>query len=290
MKGVLAGLAAALLVTGCATAPSTRRDPALRDTHEVLHGALWYQTSPEFYIASSTAFALARTQFDIALADRTWTAVKEQEGQAFSHLPPAVVLDIDETVLDNSPFQARVAADRTTYSHPIFDCWVERKSAEAMPGAKRFLDHVVAHGAEVIYITNRTGAQEKATVENLRYAGLPTPKGGDSVFSKGERPGWISDKRSRRTEIGRSYRILLLIGDDLADFVAGTRTPPHERRRLAETHAGYWGTKWILLPNPIYGSWEQSLYDFDFELSDNEVLDRKFRALKPFDSGSCKAR
>ena len=288
MSRAISSLATLAILAGCASAPTapTASTPP-RDTHERLHGALWYQTTPEFWISSKTAFQDAKRQLDLALADPTWTAAKEQEGMAVDKFPGAVILDIDETVLDNSPFQARLAADRIDYAQPLFDCWVAKKIAAAMPGSKDFLSYAITRGVKVIYITNRTSAQESDTIKNLISSGLPVQQGGDSVLSKGEKPAWTSEKKTRREEVANAYRILLLIGDDLGDFVAGSKAKPSDRRALAQAAEAYWGTKWILLPNPLYGSWEQSLYDFNFNLPDSEILKTKFSQLQPFDNSQC---
>ena len=82
----------------------------------------------------------------------------------------------------------------------------------------------------------------------------------DTVLSEGEPPyNWPSDKSSRRQYLANRFRILLLIGDDLGDFVSGARDAPENRLRLAREHSRRWGTSWFLLPNPMYGSWELSL-------------------------------
>jgi predicted secreted acid phosphatase len=76
--------------------------------------------------------------------------------------------------------------------------------------------------------------------------------------------------------LGKQYRILLYIGDNMNDFVAGVRVKPQERMKLAIKHRERWGRQWILLPNPIYGTWEQSLYDFDYQLSYSDKVKRKY--------------
>jgi acid phosphatase len=96
---------------------------------------------------------------------------------------------------------------------------------------------------------------------------------------RGERKEWEADKASRREFIAHSYRVLLLIGDDLGDFISGHRGTPPERTNNALNHNA-WGTKWFLLPNPTYGSWIDSLHDFDFTLSKDEILRRKLQYLR----------
>jgi acid phosphatase len=105
----------------------------------------------------------------------------------------------------------------------------------------------------------------------------------DVILSKGEND-WPSDKSSRRELVAQNYRIILLLGDDINDFVAGARTKnPAPRQALVRKHSGYWGRRWILLPNPLYGSWEASLIARDFSLSDSDKLSRKYSLLNPFE-------
>src|SRR5215203_940023 len=118
MKNCFLVICVALASGSCAastSSPATQpRAAAANETrpHENLNAVAWMQTSLEYQASAVQAYRLAARQLDEALADRSWTAAIEQTGDA-SKLPPAVVLDIDETVLDNSPFQARVVRNNT---------------------------------------------------------------------------------------------------------------------------------------------------------------------------------
>jgi acid phosphatase len=103
---------------------------------------------------------------------------------------------------------------------------------------------------------------------------------GGNILSKNEREEWGSDKGSRREFIAARYRVVLIAGDDLNDFLSGSRLEPRERVALARRWRSNWGTKWIMLPNPIYGSWERSLYEFDNRLEPAEILRRKHSQLE----------
>jgi acid phosphatase len=109
------------------------------------------------------------------------------------------------------------------------------------------------------YVTNRDHPLEAATRRNLEAAGLPVDPDVDVVLSRGEREEWTSDKSSRRAWVAERYRIVLLVGDDFNDFVPA-RLPRSERERLVGGYRDRWGEEWIILPNPIYGSWEGALY------------------------------
>ena len=111
--------------------------------------------------------------------------------------------------------------------------------------------------------------------------GLSQPNAPDRILSKHERDGWSSDKSTRREYVAGRHRILLLVGDDLNDFVSvGFKPTAEDRRALAQEHADLWGTKWILLPNADYGGWERSLYDWEDSATDAIKLQRKHQALE----------
>jgi acid phosphatase len=218
---------------------------------------------------------------DEALSDRSWTAALEQSGD-FAELPPAVILDVDETVLDNSPHQARLIQKTEVFNSETWHAWCREAKALPIPGALEFTRYAADNGVTVFYVTNRRHVVEEATRDNLKALGFPIDQGGeDTLYTRGERDAWqASDKSPRRTEVASRYRILLLLGDNLGDFVSGVHVSVAERDALGESHQAYWGTRWIMLPNPQYGSWEGALIDFDYNLPDEEKLRRKFDALK----------
>lgn len=243
---------ALVLVTGSGCARN-------RDAHELLNSLLWVQTSAEYHVLSSTTYRQAGEALDRALQDPTWSAIPEHTGDV-ANRPPAVILDLDETVLDNSAFEGRLVTQRTTFSQSAWDDWVREADAQAVPGAFDFIAQAQSKGVAILFITNRHAGQESSTRLNLEKLGVPLPKDLDTVLSEGEPPfNWPSDKSSRRQYLASRFRILLLIGDDLGDFVPGARDTPEQRVRLAREHSERWGTSWFLLPNPMYGSWERSL-------------------------------
>ncbi len=243
-----------------------------------LGGVLWQQTSAEYRALALATFARARLELDRALADRTATAALEQQGD-FADRPPAVVADVDETLLDNSAYEADRIRVGGRYEAVSWNAWVGRARAVAVPGAVEFARYAAERGVTVFYLTNRVAALEEKTRQNLAAVGFPLPPDRDTVLTPGERE-WTSEKSPRRAEVARSFRILLLIGDDLGDFVSGSRARPEERVALAERYADRWQTDWILLPNPYYGSWERALLDNQRDLSDEEILRRKLGRLR----------
>ncbi len=238
----------------------------------ILYPTAWMQTSAEYEGVARQAYVAARRGLDEALSDSTWTAALEQTGD-YGNLPPAVIVDVDETVLDNSAYEARMAKAGLVYTEESFDEWVRSAAAPPVPGALDFAKDAAARGVTIFYLSGRRAAWEPFTRENLRRAGFPLAEGVDVVPATGERPEWTGGKSSRRAWIASQYRVLLLIGDDFNDFVSGS-VPLAERDRLARENADRWGRKWIVLPNAVYGSWEGALYDFERGLSDAEKARR----------------
>jgi 5'-nucleotidase (lipoprotein e(P4) family) len=283
LAGVLAiSIAITAVVCSAPRIVHTAAPPAaFRDTHEMLDTVLWVQTSAEFRILARTAFARAQAVLDAALADPAWTAALEQT-EPYASLPPAVILDIDETVLDNSPFQGRLVADRTVFDPALWKAWTELREAPPVPGAPDFLAYAVSRGVTVFYVTNRDVSMEEDTRQNLLDLALPVRSDIDVVLTRNEN-GWTSsDKGARRAHVCKDFRVLLLVGDDLGDFISGARDTLETRTRLADVHSAYWEDRWILIPNPMYGSWESALYGFDSRLPEKAVLDAKFKAVKKF--------
>jgi 5'-nucleotidase (lipoprotein e(P4) family) len=243
-------------------APATRATA----THENLNAVVWMQTALEYEATALQAFRLAHMQLDAALADPSWTAAIEQTGDPSQKRGTAVVLDVDETVLDNSYYQARMIRDRTEYSSATWDPWVQEARATAIPGAMEFTKYAASKGVTVFYVTNRTANLEDATRRNLVALGFPVQTSGatdaaiDTVLTRGERPEWqASAKGPRRAHIANGYRILLLIGDDLGDFVADASGTVAERQTKTAPQEDWWGRRWIMVPNPSYGSWERAV-------------------------------
>jgi 5'-nucleotidase (lipoprotein e(P4) family) len=244
--------------------------------HPTLDATLWAQTAAEYDGVARGAYRLAGAMMERALADSTWTAALPQAEQSpaqYREKPPAVVLDVDETVLDNSAYQARLIRQDETYDTESWHAWCREGRADAVPGALAFTKRAAARGVQVIYLTNRDSVVEAATRENLRRLGFPVVDAPDAVLTQGERPGW-TPKRARRAWAAERYRVLLLVGDNLGDFAPSVDTTLAARQQMADRYEAFWGTRWIALPNPQYGSWRGTLFDFDYGLSREEQLRR----------------
>ena len=242
-------------------APATAAVPA----DDNLNAVLWVQRSTEYRALLEQAYRAATDKLDAALADPRWNALVEEEREGSGpQLKPAVVLDIDETVLDNSPYQARLVRDGAEYSDPTWDAWVEERKARAVPGVVEFARAANARGVTLVYISNRAVHLTEATLDNLRAEGLPVE--GDDVFlGLGLKvPGCEqhgSEKDCRRRLASRKYRVLMQFGDQLGDFLKIEDNSPAGRQVLLDRHGEWFGSRWWMLPNPTYGGWEPALFD-----------------------------
>jgi acid phosphatase len=266
---MLAALLALVVLLGCATPPVARpvSDPPASD---LLNAVLWMQRSAEFKASALTAFALARIRLDQALADPAWTGAPKEQASAYQSLPPAVILDLDETVLDNSGYQAWMTLRGTTFDPKTWNAYVNTVTSLAVPGALEFARYADAKGVKVFYVSNRTAEEEPATRKNLEKLGFPMGGGVDTMLMSRKQPDWGSAKGTRRAFVAKSYRILLNVGDNLGDFVDEYRGTEAERLKVMEQHRERWGREWIVIANPAYGSFESAPFGHDFKLSDGE--------------------
>ena len=264
-----------------ARSDSLSRAATLRNPN--LHSTLWAQTAVEYAGTARQAYQLATVMMQRALADSQWTASIEQAEagpETYRSKPPAVVLDVDETVLDNSPYQARLVLDNDTYNSDSWKAWTREENAGAVPGALEFTQRAAQNGVQVLYLTNRDADVEAPTRNNLEALGFPVDDAPDAVLTQYEQDGW-GPKETRREWVADRYRILLLIGDNFGDFAAPADTTLAARRTLSRSFQKYWGTRWIALPNAQYGSWEGALYNFNYGLPPLRILEEKHDRLRP---------
>lgn len=264
-------VALATLASACATAPAGQPN---------LDATLWVQTAAEYGAVARSQYAAALEDLPGLLVDSARSAVLEQDGD-FTHLPPAVILDVDETVLDNSPYQARLLVAGASYNSDTWADWVEERIADPVPGALEFTSGAADLGVTVFYVTNRRASQEEATRDNLEARGFPLSPDFDVILTRGERPEWDGAKSSRRRAVANTHRVVMLVGDDLNDFVDVAGLSVAGRDEVMDRYDEYWGDGWRMLPNPTYGSWERALFDYDFGLAPSARTDRKARHLEP---------
>ena len=140
--------------------------PVMLAGDDRLNAILWTMTSAEFEAAMYTGYATARAQLDAALADKTRTALPEQTGK-YSKLPPAIIMDVDETILDNGPYQVRLMNNTEKKPADLMTQWVEEANAKPLPGAAEFIAYAQSKRVTIFYITNRNAEKEAATRKNL---------------------------------------------------------------------------------------------------------------------------
>lgn len=248
-----------LALSFCACAPAAASG-TLRPADGLLAVA-WVQASAEYEAAALQVFAAAREDLQRALGDRTWTAALEQSGD-FAALPPAIIVDVDETVLDNSAYQARLIADGAEFDPVSWGAWVDERKGKAVPGAVEFLSAASQLGVRVFYISNRDAAQAEATRDNLARLGFPDAAGTETFYFKDPSRGW-KDKSSRRAAVSKTHRVVFVFGDNLFDFVEKERPDLAAREAMVRENASWWGTRWFMLPNPMYGSWDDALVAYE---------------------------
>ncbi len=233
-----------------------------------LNATAWAQTAIEHDLIYLQTYRDARFRLLAALRDRHWDALpKDDRLTPLGHLKPAVILDIDETVLDNSPYQARVIRSGGEFNEADWAAWCREQRARALPGVVDFTQFAASHGIAVIYVSNRAKDLDQATLANLRQVGVPVsgPEAflGLGTFVAGcEQIG--TEKGCRRQLIGQRYRVLMQFGDQIGDFVTVLANNAAGREKAMSGYMPWIGTRWFVLPNATYGSWEPALFNNDW--------------------------
>lgn len=253
------------LVTGAAPASTTEAQDGLK-------AAYWVQRSAEYQAAVDLTFDLATLRLDEALNDPNWTALDGQSS-AMRGKPPAIILDVDETALDNSAYQIWTAQSGESYSPETWQAFVNAQESLAIKPALTFTQYAASKGVEVFYVTNRRIEVKSATLENLASEGFPLSDDVDTLLVRNQQEDWGSEKQSRWDHVAKDYRVVMLIGDNLGDVSEGVYVSPDERLAIVEANRDKIGTSWIVLPNPTYGSWEGAALGYDFGQSQLEKID-----------------
>ncbi|MCW3463325.1 5'-nucleotidase, lipoprotein e(P4) family [Chitinophaga nivalis] len=242
LLGMLACKTTQPVVTQNTTAPLLPKGPAW--------AALYQQQSGEYKALCLQAYQLAAWRLDQYLAQR-------------GNKPLAVVTDIDETVLDNSPYSVHQALSGKTYDEKSWAEWTAKASADTVPGAPAFFKYAASRNVTVFYITNRVAAEKEATLKNLQQYGFPNADAQHLLLKT-----TTSGKEPRRQEVLKQYEIVLLFGDNLSDFSDIFDKKPYAvRNETALKAAANFGSRFIVLPNPMYGDWEGALYNYQYNLS-----------------------
>ena len=273
---LLIAAAAACLATTVAVGGALAADPV--PENDLLNATLWVTNSVEYKANAMGEYALAKIQLDKALADKTWTAATEQTGN-YEDKPPAVILDADETAIDNGAYEAWLIKTGKNYSGKTWAAWVADAEAKAVPGAVDFTKYADSKGVKVFYVTNRSADQEAATRKNMEALGFPMGGNVDTFLMSKEKPDWTSKKGTRRAFIAENYRILLLIGDNYGDFSDDYGGSEADRAKSLEANMAHIGHDWIFIANPEYGSFELAPFLSNYKLSPDERRQMKIDAL-----------
>ena len=260
---LLALVSTATVSTATLTATPARAQEAA--PNDLLLATLWMQRAIEYKANALTVYALARIRLDEALADKGWTASPGEQKGDFAALPPAVVLDVDETVLDNSLYEAWMMKNDQTFSTKTWNQFCADQVSRAIPGAVEFTRYAESKGVKVFYVTNRGAETEKDTRANMEKLGFPMGGNVDTFLMQNEKEGWGSAKSTRRAAIAKDYRIVLNLGDNFGDFDDRYRSSEADRLKAFEADKAYWGKQWLMLPNPTYGSFDSATYGHDFK-------------------------
>ena len=248
-------LATVVLATGCAQKTEEKKeenksgDNKITLTYDQLRsrentmGALWYQNAAEVDALYQQGYNVATNKLKELLKQPT-------------DKPYSIVLDIDETVLSNIPFQVKMVKDGTAFNPKLWDEWVQKAEATPVAGAKEFLQFADKNKVQIYYISDRTDSQVDATIKNLEAQGLPV-QGRDHLMFKKEGD---KSKEGRRQEVIKHTNLVMLFGDNLVDFAEFSTKSEADRDKMFEQLKAEFGDKFIIFPNPMYGSWESAVY------------------------------
>ena len=249
MNRIFIVLIISVMIVGCDAASKTQKtadriSPLSIPTQEhSIQAVLWQQHSAEYRALCEQAYNYARLTLD-AILDTATANVSSL----------AIVTDLDETVIDNSPMNAKMIELDESYQKARWIEWGNEVSAKAMPGAVEFFKYAASRGVETFYISNRYSEQLDVTIENLINLDLPYVDK-EHVMLRSETGG--SGKKSRRDVVEETHTVIMLLGDNLADFTDLFESQRSERRHeLVDSLRSEFGPRFIMLPNVIYGDWQ----------------------------------
>lgn len=232
-------------------------------SQQLVTSVLWYQKSAEMVAAYLQAYKYAEM-----LVDSKLKTIR-------SRLPLAVVLDIDETVLDNSPYEAQLIEKGKTYESATWKIWTDEARAKALPGALEFVTFAKEKGLEIFYISNRKTDELDATIENLKKYKFPDADAKHVILKSS-----TSDKTARRQQVAATHTILVFIGDNLTDYSELYANRGSDLgKELVMKNKQELLYNFVILPNPMYGEWEGAIYDNDYGISDKMKLQKRLQIL-----------
>lgn len=253
-------------LSGCSSTEKITMSHDQSSAKESLLATNWFQTSGE-------AKALYIQGYNIA-TERLKDYLKKPHKKPYS-----IVLDLDETVIDNSPYEAENILRGRGFSHKTWDEWVNMKCAKAVPGAKEFLQFADKNGVKIFYISDRDDSQLEATMENLKAEGIPVQSRNNILLkSKKDKSG----KVNRREFVKKHTTLIMLFGDNLSDFDVFSKNSIEERNNTVEKLKKEFGNKFILFPNPMYGAFESAIYNGKFPSKAQEKTQMRVNLLKSY--------
>lgn len=267
MQKLTFSLIAAILLVSCNVSnhKPEQTNPETAVNTEALKSVLYIQTAAEYRALCYQTFNFGKLRLDSYLKRMNMSRKY------------AIVVDIDETVLDNSPHAAQSLLDGTNY--PVgWSEWINKAEAKPIPGAVEFLNYAAEKGVDVYYISNRKEELRKPTIVNLREVGFPNVTD-ETVLLRTTTSG----KEPRREVVAQTHEIIMLFGDNLTDFLpVFEKKSIQDRFALVDKYEKEFGTRFFILPNPSYGDWEGAIYNFDYSLSDKEKMTMKAENLHGF--------
>nr|WP_320117795.1 5'-nucleotidase, lipoprotein e(P4) family [uncultured Marinifilum sp.] len=248
---------ALLISTGLFSCQNNETPPvnAQNPNEHIVMSTLWFQRSSECRALYYQAFNLAKLSLDKQLANCNDKSKAK-----------AVVVDIDETVLDNSPFETNCIRTGKTFTSAAWKEWTDKAKAQATPGSLEFLKYAASKGVETFYISNRDTSATATTLENLKMLGFPYANKEHLLLKTN-----TSNKTERRNIVNKTHNILIFAGDNVGDFdeFLEDRTENYGFSKV-DSMKNKFGEKFIVLPNPMYGSWEKPILKSDKKLSPME--------------------
>ena len=209
-------------------------------------GLLWMRTSAEYRALAYQGYNVAMNAVKMAVTD-----------PSHQRKPLAIVLDADETVVDNTKLMGEsIVNGNGRFDAPWWRQAVHQGKSQAMPGAVEFLNEVHKQGVEIFYVSNRYAPVNlDVTIQNFKELGFPSvDKDHVLLFEKD------SDKQPRFDMIAKKYYVVVYMGDNAGDFPIGTKGKTlAERNAIIDAHEEDFGTTFVVFPNPAYGSWVSAL-------------------------------
>ncbi len=210
-----------------------------------MFATVYQQKSAEYRALCFQAFNIAHLRVDEVVLKKT-------------EKPKAIITDIDETVLDNSPYEAHQVLQGKDYETQSWYDWTSMINADTVPGALNFLKYASSRGIEIFYVTNRSEKEKEVTLKNIQKYNFPNADNAH-LFLRTE----TSSKEIRRQNIAATHDIVMLMGDNLGDFsFLFDKKANEERLQNINSVAAEFGNRFIVLPNPVYGDWESALYNY----------------------------